>query len=448
MVVAVTPDGRVAETRKNASGEVAVASTTPTLSKAAALSRGKMASAAATQDAPEGELVIYAGGDEPRLAYEVVTTGIKADQTPSRVKSYVDAENGALLASWDEIVHAAGTGESHYVGNVPLTTSGSTGAFTLEDEVGNVTTDLNHSTYGNGEVFTDEDNAWGDGTTSDRATAAVDAHFGAENTYKYFESVHERRGIWDDGRGARSRVHYGTNYGNAFWDGEQMTYGDGSGSNPLVALDVAAHEMTHGITENTANLVYQGDPGGLNEATSDIFGAAVEFHVENGEDAGDYLIGEKIDIRGDGKPLRYMDKPSRDGKSVDCWSTDVNGMDPHYSSGPLNHWFYLASEGSGAKEINGVAYDSPTCDGSTVTGSSREAMEKVWYRTLSTKLTSTSDYPAAREGAIESAIELFGADSAECKATEDAFNAIAVPAGAAACAAGSTPASKGAVSTR
>jgi len=213
-----------------------------------------------------------------------------------------------------------------------------------------------------------------------------------------------------------------------------MTYGDGaSNTHPLVELDVAGHEMSHGVTENTAALVYTGDAGGLNEATSDIFGTAVEWYANNASDTPDYLIGEEININGNGTPLRYMDKPSKDGGSRDCWSSTLGGLDPHYSSGPLNHWFYLASEGSGAKVINGVSYNSPTCNASTVTGIGRAAAEKIWYRTLSTYLTSNSNYAAARTGAIKSAKDLYGAGSAQCAGIAAAFSAIAVPAGAETC---------------
>ena len=187
-----------------------------------------------------------------------------------------------------------------------------------------------------------------------------------------------RAGIWNNGTGARSRVHYGNAYNNAFWDGTQMTYGDGAGNaKPLTSIDVAAHEMSHGVTENTAGLVYSGDSGGLNEATSDIFGAAVEFYANSAADPGDYLIGEKININGNGTPLRYMDRPSKDGRSQDCWTTGTKNLDPHYSSGPLNHWFFLASEGSGAKTINGVSDNSPTCNGTTVTCSATPASSRA-----------------------------------------------------------------------
>ena len=204
-------------------------------------------------------------------------------------------------------------------------------------------------------------------------------------TWDYYKNVHGRTGIRGDGVGAYSRVHYGNGYVNAFWDDSCfcMTYGDGSGNaNPLTSLDVAGHEMTHGVTSNTAGLNYSGESGGLNEATSDIFGTSVEFYANNSADPGDYLIGEKIDINGDGTPLRYMDKPSKDGASADYWSSSVGSLDVHYSSGVANHFFYLLSEGSGAKTINGVNYNSPTYNGSTVTGIGRAKAEQIWFRAL------------------------------------------------------------------
>ena len=440
LIVTLSPGGQVENTIKNASGKVAVASTTPAVSESAALAKGKDSAKAVRKDAPSGTLVVYAGGASPKLAYEVVTTGMKADQTPSRVLTYVDAATGAVLASWDTIENATGTGNGIFVGQVSIGTSGSSGSYTMKDTVGNYTTDLKQATSGNGTTFTDSDNVWGTGSQSNRQSAAVDAHYGAEKTYDYYNSVLGRAGIWNNGTGARSRVHYGSGYQNAFWDGSQMTYGDGANNaSPLVELDVAGHEMSHGVTENTAGLAYSGDAGGLNEATSDIFGTAVEFYANNSSDTPDYLIGEEIDLRGNGTPLRYMDKPSRDGSSYDCWSSSTGSADPHYSSGPLNHWFYLASEGSGAKTINGVSYNSPTCNGKSVTGGGRSAMEKIWYRTLSTKLTSNSTYKSAREGAIKSAIELYGASSAQCTAVQSAFDAISVPAGSATCSGGGTP---------
>ncbi|NNM46560.1 M4 family metallopeptidase [Knoellia sp. DB2414S] len=422
----------------NASGKVAVKSTTPKVSEASAESSGAKKAGYAAKST-DGELVVWAGSGSPRLAYDVLTEGVRKDQTPSKLHTIVDANTGAVITSWDEVKN--GTGNSMYSGTVTLNTIQSGSSWLLKDSVGNYTTDLNGATSGTGTQFTDADNVWGNGSASSRQTAGVDAQYGAEKTFAYYKNVLGRNGIWNNGTGARSRVHYGNAYVNAFWDGAQMTYGDGSGNtHPLTSIDVAAHEMSHGVTENTANLNYSGDAGGLNEATSDIFGTAVEWYANSSADPGDYLIGEKININGNGTPLRYMDQPSKDGASKDCWSSSLGGLDPHYSSGPLNHWFYLASEGSGAKTINGVSYNSPTCGGApAVTGAGRSNIEKVWYRTLSTKLTSSSNYAAARNGAIASAKELYGATSQTCKSVEAAFTAIAVPAGSEACDGGTTP---------
>src|SRR5699024_10100833 len=284
------------------------------------------------------------------------------------------------------------------------------------------TCDMNN-TESSCETFTDDDNTWGDGTNADRASAGVDAHFGAAKTYDYFTEVHGRNGIFGDGSGVPSRVHYGNEYVNAFWDGQQMTYGDGAGNeNPLVELDVAGHEMSHGVTENTAGLEYAGDAGGLNESTSDIFGTMVEFYADSPEDTPDFLIGELIDINGDGTPLRYMDEPSKDGSSFDCWSEEVPGSDPHYSSGVGNHFFFLLANGSGEREYG----NSPTCDGSTVTGIGNEKAAAVWFKALSEYMVSTETYAQAREHTVQAATDLYGADSAEVTAVEAAWSAVSV----------------------
>ena len=411
---------------------IALTSRTPRTTSAAAQAVASSAAGYAPSRV-SSELVVHAAGAAPRLAWDVVTEGVRADQTPSRLHTVVDATSGRLLESWDTVT--PGTGSSMYSGTVTLNTTGSTGAFQLKDTLGNYTTDLGGATTGTGTQFTDADDIWGNGSASSRQTAAVDAQFGAERTFAFYKTVLGRNGIWNNGSGARSRVHYGNAYVNAFWDGTQMTYGDGSGNtHPLTSIDVAGHEMSHGVTENSAALVYRGEAGGLNESSSDIFGTMVEWFANSAADSPDYLIGEKIDINGNGTPLRYMDKPSKDGRSSDCWSSALGRLDPHYSSGPLNHWFFLASEGSGATTVDGVAYNSPTCNGSSVTGTGNDAVAKIWYRTLTTKLTSRSGYQAARDGVVASAKELYGTGSAQCVAVENAMKAISAPAGKQTCA--------------
>lgn len=280
-------------------------------------------------------------------------------------------------------------------------------------------------------LFTDADNHWGTGATADRATAAVDAQYGTNETWDYYKNIHGRTGIANDGKGSYNRVHYGSSYNNAFWDDSCfcMTYGDGDGTTfgPLVALDVAGHEMSHGVTSRTANLTYSGESGGLNEATSDIMGTLVEWYAANATDKGDYLIGERIVKSGFGKAaLRFMDKPSTDGSSADCWSASVGNLDVHYSSGVANHFAYLLAEGSGSKTINGVTYNSPTCNSSTVTGIGRDKLGKIWYRGLTVYMTSSTNYAGARTATLKAATDLYGASSAEYAAVAAAWSAVSV----------------------
>ncbi len=322
-------------------------------------------------------LVVDAVDGTPNLAYEVISGGTQKDGTPSRLASYVDAGTGKVVRTEQQIETVDGSGQSLYGGTVPLqlTLSGST--YQLKDPTrGNTyTTDMNNtqdsmvcqifgSRCATGTLFTSPDNQFGNGSTSSRESAAVDAQYGTNETWDYYKLVHGRNGIFGTGAGSFNRVHYGNGYVNAFWDGTKMTYGDGDGTSfgPLTSLDVAGHEMSHGVTENSANLAYSGESGGLNESTSDIFGTSVEFFAANANDPGDYLIGEEFDLA-QHQGFRRMDQPSSDGSSADCWSPTVGQLDVHYSSGVGNHFFYLLSEGSGAKTLNGVSYNSPTCNG-------------------------------------------------------------------------------------
>ncbi|WP_413106016.1 M4 family metallopeptidase [Streptomyces sp. Inha503] len=373
--------------------------------------------------------VIWAAKGTPTLAYETVVGGLQEDGTPNELHVITDAATGKKLFEFQGV--KTGTGNSQYSGQVALGTSGSSGSYNLTDagRGNHKTYNLNRGTSGTGTLFTDADDVWGNGTTSDAATAGVDAHYGAAETWDYYKNVHGRTGIRGDGVGAYSRVHYSSGYVNAFWQDACfcMTYGDGSGNaKPLTSIDVAAHEMSHGVTAATANLTYSGESGGLNEGTSDIFAAAVEFYANNASDPGDYLVGEKIDINGDGTPLRYMDKPSKDGASKDSWYSGVGNVDVHYSSGIANHFFYLLSEGSGAKVINGVSYNSPTYDNLPVTGIGRDNAEKIWFKALSQRMTSNTNYAGARDATLWAAGELFGQGSAQYNAVANAWAGVNV----------------------
>ncbi|MEU9521214.1 M4 family metallopeptidase [Streptomyces sp. NPDC048224] len=430
----VTSDaGKTEQVVKATAKAIRPATVTPKISAAKAESQALSAAKAAGAGQPDADRaprkVIWAANGTPVLAYETVVGGLQEDGTPNELHVVTDAATGAKLYEYQGIEN--GTGNTMYSGTVTLGTAQSGSSYTLTDTArGNHKTyNLNRGTSGTGTLFSGPDDVWGNGTASNAETAAADAHYGAALTWDYYKNVHGRSGIRGDGVGAYSRVHYGNNYVNAFWSDSCfcMTYGDGTGNaNPLTAIDVAGHEMTHGVTSNTAGLNYSGESGGLNEATSDIFGTSVEFYANNSSDVGDYLIGEEIDINGDGTPLRYMDKPSKDGASKDYWYSGIGGVDVHYSSGPANHFFYLLSEGSGTKTINGVTYNSPTSDGLPVTGIGRAKAEKIWFRALTTKFTSTTNYAGARTGTLAAAGELYGTTSAEYTAVANAWAGIAV----------------------
>ncbi|MDT0609356.1 M4 family metallopeptidase [Streptomyces lancefieldiae] len=432
-LVVTTDAGKTERVVKATQKAIKPATVTPKISAAKAETQAVSAAKAAGAKAPDAERaprkVIWAANGTPVLAYETVVGGLQEDGTPNELHVVTDAATGAKLHEYQAIHN--GTGNTLYSGTVTLGTAQSGSSYTLTDTTrGNHKTyNLNRGTSGTGTLFSGSDDVWGNGSASNAETAGADAHYGAALTWDYYKNVQGRSGIRGDGVAAYSRVHYGNNYVNAFWSDSCfcMTYGDGSGNaNPLTSIDVAAHEMTHGVTSNTAGLNYSGESGGLNEATSDIFGAAVEFYANNSSDVGDYLIGEEIDINGDGTPLRYMDKPSKDGASKDYWYSGIGGVDVHYSSGPANHFFYLLSEGSGTKTINGVTYDSPTSDGLPVTGIGRAKAEKIWFRALTTKFTSTTNYAGARTGTLAAAGELYGTDSAEYTAVQHAWAGINV----------------------
>ncbi|GHF79927.1 M4 family metallopeptidase [Streptomyces griseosporeus] len=415
---------------KATGARITVASTDAAVPAATAKAGALKAADSASAAASGARKVIWAAGAKPVLAWETVVTGLQHDGTPSELHVITDATSGKELYSFEAI--ETGTGTSQYSGTVTLgTTASASGGFDLIDggRGGHKTYDLNGGTTGTGTLFHDADDVWGNGTVTNRQTAAVDAAYGAQVTWDFYKSAFNRSGIAGDGKAAYSRVHYGNAYNNAFWSDSCfcMTYGDGANNaKPLTSLDVAGHEMSHGLTAATAGLNYRRESGGLNEATSDIFGTSVEFFANNSADQGDYLIGEKIDLRGNGTPLRYMDKPSKDGSSADYWSSGVGRLDVHYSSGVANHFFYLLSEGSGAKTINGVSYNSPTYDGSTVTGIGRDKAYQIWYKALTTYFTSTTDYAGARAGTLQAAAALYGSGSAEYNAVAAAWKAVNV----------------------
>ncbi|MGW2414943.1 M4 family metallopeptidase [Streptomyces tubercidicus] len=343
---------------------------------------------------------------------------------------------------------AKGTGASFFVGNVPLSTT-RTGqkSYVLKDSTrGNTETrdagDKELEKFSSGKPFTSTTNRWGNGTTSNRASAAVDAQYGVASTLDFYKKTFGRKGIKNDGRGARALVHFGNKVGNAFWspDCGCMLYGDGDGktfAKPLVVLDVTGHELSHGVVDATANLQPTrvdiegnqfGEPGSLNESLADIFGSAVEFSTNNPKNPPNYLMGEKLGL--EQKFLRRLDKPSLDKLegTVDYWSKASYDTEVHAGSGVSSHAYYLLAEGSGKKTIGGVAYNSPTHDGSKVTGIGRTKATAIFYRALTRYMVSTTDFHDARTATLRAAKDLYGAKSTEYKTVDRAWAAVNVKA--------------------
>ncbi|GAB3389861.1 M4 family metallopeptidase [Lysobacter fragariae] len=384
--------------------------------------------------APESALVVYARSGAPRLAWQIRLHNERADMT-----YILDAHRGRVLERWSnrETAVANGTARTLYSGDVALTTNAILGGYELRDPSrgGTRTIDASNSRT-SGQVYKDTDNVWGNYAVSDLATTAADAQYGTKVTWDYYKNTHGRSGIANDGKGAYNRVHYGFSYSNAYWNDNCfcMTYGDGDGVNlsPLVALDIAGHEMSHGVTSHTANLIYTGESGGLNEATSDILGTMVEFYANNAHDTPDYLIGEEVfvaNVSGSAsqRALRYMFNPSADHASPNCYYNGIGSLDVHYSSGVANLFFYLLAEGTGAKTYSGVNHTpKPTCNRTAFAGIGRAKAEKIWYRALSVYFTSSTNYAGARAATISAANDLYGATSAEAKAVATAWSAVSV----------------------
>jgi Zn-dependent metalloprotease len=419
--------------------------TRPTLALADAIVRAGAEFGSDFLGNPGGTLVVYARDPSvARLAWHINLQGVDESGNPSDMSFIVDARNGKVLDRWSNIEtivlpctspsSAAGTGKTLYSGNVGINAQHcNEGGYQLKDLArgGAYTVNMTNHTSG-GTIFTDADDSWGNNSTSDTVSAGADAHFGVARTWDYYKNVHGRNGIGNDGKGAQGQVHYGVNYVNAAWsdfcfcmrfgDGDSVTYG------PLVAMDVAGHEMSHGVTARTAKLTYSGESGGLNEANSDIMGTMVEFFANNTLDTPDYLIGEEIFISNPGntKALRWLFDPHRDGHSPNCYALGIGQLNVHYSSGPANHFYYLLAEGTVARTYSGVNHTSTTCNGTTLAGIGRAKAEKIWYRALTVYMTSTSKYHDARVATINAANDLYGASSAEASAVAKTWTAVSV----------------------
>ncbi|MFC8502102.1 protealysin inhibitor emfourin [Pedococcus sp. NPDC057267] len=282
----------------------------------------------------------------------------------------------------------------------------------------------------------------GDPTTGD--AAADEAYDGLGATWQLYREQYGRDSLDDKGLPLLASVHYGTDYDNAFWDGTQMVFGDGDGrvfTRFTVAVDVIGHELTHGVTELTAGLAYQGQSGALNESISDVFGSLVRQRAA-GEtaDRADWLIGKGLFTPAvNGVALRSMKAPGTAyddpqlGKDPQpaamsgyVQTTDDNGG-VHINSGIPNHAFYLA-----ATAIGGNAW---------------EGAGQVWYDVLTGgTIAADCDFATFAGLTVAAAEARYAAGSPQALAVRDAWVRVGVLSGAAA-SVGAGSASAGSAST-
>ncbi|HSI04921.1 MAG TPA: M4 family metallopeptidase, partial [Myxococcota bacterium] len=406
-------------------------------------------------------VVVKLDDGEFRLAHYIALSAF-ADGKPRRTHYFVDAHSGELLpltfsdrtgARHEQAtrqvsearnqgiaatrtgrdVPAEGTGNSIFSGNVPLTTTRDGDGYVLRDPTHNdaETRDAHNGAGGSGSrntVFTDNDNRWAGPGDDARVRDAVDAQYAAVQYLKYLREIFGRNSLDDRGKRLLSNVHVYNNYANAFWDGETMNYGDGDGCENLSQTDsdTGGHEATHGLTDATSRLIYRGESGALNEAGSDVIGAAgFNWFLRGARGAGvlrDYLLFEDSytpNIPDDA--IRYMNDPTKDKSSRDNYRTRYTGSADnggvHWNSGIANNFFYLLAEG-------GV---NRTSQARVVQGLGMEKALRIYYRAHNVYFTPDTTFQAARIGWLKAATDLFGVDSVEVRTVAEAADAVGIP---------------------
>ncbi len=394
---------------------------------------GQIGSEPSYEYSPKSESVIFVQNGEANYAY-LVNYNFLAPE-PGNWNYFVDAVTGDILGKVNEIHEAKGnagkpgggdpgSGGTDVVGtgigvlgnSKSLNTYLYSSTYYLQDRTrggGVFTYDASNRQQLPGSLWADADNVF----NASYDGAAVDAHYYAGQTYDYYSDIHNRNSYDGNGAPLKSTVHYGRNYNNAFWNGQQMVYGDGDGTTFVElsgGVDVVAHELTHAVTDTTADLIYQNESGAINESMSDIFGTLVEYHTGNNPD---WEIGEDIYTPNkSGDALRSMSDPAKYGDpdhySVRYTGTSDNGG-VHINSGIGNKAAYLLSQG-------GSHY------GVSVSGIGNAKTGAIYYRALTQYLTPSSTFSQLRSAAVQAATDLYGASSSEVASVKAAYNAVGV----------------------
>lgn len=413
-VLAVDKAGKVTGSTGGQERAISVASTTPKVDRADAVATASALMTTVTETAGPA-LVVYAEG-KARLAYETVLTGTRG-ASPSKLTVWTDATSGKLISSSDLVVQ--GTGNGYYYPGVAIGTSGSGASYSMSDAA---RPGLKCGGQ-NGAAYTGADDVWGNGSGTSLETACVDVLYGTGKEIDMLAAWLNRSGV--KGNGTSYPAQVGLNDVNAYYDGTTTNFGHSSdNARQLTAIDIVAHENGHGVFQTTPGGSTGGnETGGINEATGDIFGALTEAYAANPNDPADFLVGEEADLTGQG-PIRNMYDPSALG-DPNCYSSAIPTSEVHAAAGPLNHWFYLLSQGSAG---SGGSPASPTCNASTLTGAGLQTAGKIYYEALLLK-TSSWTYAKARIATLTAAKNSYG--STDCTTfikVRSAWDAVSVPA--------------------
>lgn len=372
---------------------------------------------------PIGTKVIFEKDGKRYSAYQF---NIYAEEPLYRANVFVNAASGAILDEQNLICTAdvLGSAVTKYSGTNPMTCDQtSTNNFRLRETqrgLGIETYNLNNGTSYTNTDFTNASATW---TNTGFDQGATDAHWGAEKTYDYYFTQHNRNSINNNGFKLLSYIHYSNNYQNAFWDGQRMTYGDGTGGKIYTTIDICGHEITHGLTSNTGNMTYANEPGALNESYSDIFGACIESYArpsnwnwKMGEDLSTNPAATTAGFRSMSSP-NLDNNPDTYGGTYYYTGTQDNGG-VHINSGVSNYWFYLLTVGGAGTNDIGNAF--------SVTGIGMTNAAKIAFRALTVYYTPSTNFAAARNLSIQAAKDLFGTCSNEVIQTTRAWYAVGV----------------------
>ncbi|GJM31471.1 MAG: hypothetical protein DHS20C18_04720 [Saprospiraceae bacterium] len=361
---------------------------------------------------------------EFRLAYRL---DMYAMEPLHRAWLYIDAQTGLILAEENRICHIdeEGIALTSLSGERPIVADRvSAGQYRLRERGrgdGIITLNMNHETaYELAIDFEDDDNYWNN-VNANLDETATDAHWGAERFFDYLLENHDRLSLDNAGAPLISYIHFGIDYGNAFWDGTASTFGDGDPGGalnlPVVALDIVAHEFAHGLTEFSAGLIYQDESGALNESFSDIFGKATDHYAR--PEATNWLVGQESTVGGVGirslaDPNSHEDPDTYLGDFYQFGGGDGGGV--HTNSGVMNHWFYLLNVGGSGTNDYGNDFE--------IEGIGWEKAMQIVYRNLTVYLTPSATYEDAAFYANTAALDLFGGCSNEYLQNNNAWYAV------------------------